>query len=189
MTGTPYYLNIPDQLLNSNAPTSQMASRVIFDPLIALRLAPLVSATCSLWFAWDQNIFLRNFVHPANRTASDRSLPTYFRTFFRSGVTWVLVLLGLSLSTAGINIVTDRASLAQSQSLRWYAAGAAFTAGHALYAPVVAPIVRAISEDLSKGHSTRDLERWLWWNLLRMVTVDLAAWVCFGVGAMRTLSL
>ncbi|PKY00806.1 hypothetical protein P168DRAFT_293212 [Aspergillus campestris IBT 28561] len=162
-----------------------MASRVIFDPLIALRLAPLVSSTCSLWFAWDQNIFFGNFIHPANRTASDRILPTYFQTFFRSGVIWVLTLLGLSLSTAGINIVMDPASLAQSQSLRWYAAGAAFTAGHALYAPIVAPIVRAISEDRSKGHSTRDLERWLWWNTLRMGTVDLAAWVCFGVGAMR----
>ncbi|PYI32196.1 hypothetical protein BP00DRAFT_342185 [Aspergillus indologenus CBS 114.80] len=165
-----------------------MASRVFSGPLIALRLAPLVSSTCSLWFAWDQNLFLRTFVHPANRAASDRSLPTYFRTFFRSGVTWVLVLLGFSLATAGMNIVTDRASLAQRQSLRWYVAGAALTAGHTLYAPVVAPIVRAISEDHSKGHSTRDLERWLWWNFLRMVTVDLGAWVCFGVGAIQTLN-
>ncbi|KAG2416105.1 hypothetical protein HFD88_007297 [Aspergillus terreus] len=165
-----------------------MASRVIFDPLIALRLAPLVSSTCSLWFAWDQNLFFGNFLHPAIRTASDRFLPTYFQTFFRSGVTWVLVLLGLSLSTAGTNIVMDQTSLAQSQSLRWYAAGAAFTAGHALYAPIVVPIVRAISENRSKGHSTHDLQRWLWWNALQMVTVDLAAWVCFGVGAIRALN-
>lgn len=157
--------------------------------LIFLRLAPLLSSTCSLWFAWDQNLFLHNFIHPANRPASNRSLPSYFRTFFHSGLPSVLTLLGLPISTAGLNLVVDKSSLSTSHSREWYAAGAAFTVGHALYAPVVAPIVRAISEDHSKGNSTRDLERWLWWNFLRMLTVDLAAWVCFGVGVMRTLDL
>ncbi|KAA8643975.1 hypothetical protein EYZ11_008227 [Aspergillus tanneri] len=165
-----------------------MASRIIFDPLVALRLSPLISSTCSLWFAWDQHLFLRVFVNPTNRSFSDQYLPTYFRTFFRGGLTWVLVLLGVTLATASLNIATDRASLRARQSLQWYAAGAAFSAGHAAFAPIVAPKVRAISEDHSKGKSTRDLEGWLRLNLARMFTVDAAAWVCFAVGAIRTLS-
>ncbi|RLL96039.1 hypothetical protein CFD26_105597 [Aspergillus turcosus] len=164
-----------------------MASRMIFDPLVALRLAPLISSTCSLWFAWDQHLFLSIFVSPENRSFSNQFVPTYFRTFFRRGLTWVLVLLGLSLSTAGLNIVTDGASLRARQSLQWYAAGAAFATGHVAFAPFVAPKVRAISEDHSQGQSTRDLEAWLRLNRIRMFTVDLAAWVCFGVGAIWTL--
>jgi hypothetical protein len=165
-----------------------MASRTIFDPLVALRLAPLISSTCSLWFAWDQHLFLSIFVSPSNRSFSNQFLPTYFRTFFRSGLTWVLVLLGLTLSTAGLNIATDGVSLRARQSLQWYAAGAAFATGHVAFAPFVAPKVRAISEDHSEGQPTRDLEVWLRLNRIRMFTVDIAAWVCFGVAAIRTLS-
>ncbi|RSL53419.1 hypothetical protein CEP54_010436 [Fusarium duplospermum] len=59
-----------------------MDSGLSFDPLVALRAAPLVSTTCSLLYAWDQHFFLGLLNRPENRATSKPLLQSYFTTFF-----------------------------------------------------------------------------------------------------------
>ncbi|KAI1641948.1 uncharacterized protein F4817DRAFT_354391 [Daldinia loculata] len=49
---------------------------------VSLSLDPVISSTCSLWFAWDQYEFLTLFCKPDIHTLSNRLLPSYFTTFF-----------------------------------------------------------------------------------------------------------
>ncbi|RAK95277.1 putative integral membrane protein [Aspergillus ibericus CBS 121593] len=156
-----------------------MASGLIFDPRSLLRAAPLVTSTCTLWFAFDQDFFLNVFLHPDHRPGSDALLPSYFRVFFRRGLVRVLGLLTLTLTGGGWNIRTHHR---QSSSWPWYVAGTALAASHLLFVPAIAPKIQAITEDASQGSSTRDLEGWLAIHRVRTWTVDLAAWACFAVG-------
>ncbi|KAK2850743.1 hypothetical protein FQN49_005360 [Arthroderma sp. PD_2] len=158
-----------------------MASGLIFDPRTLLRTAPLITSTCTLWFSLDQEFFLNVFLHPDHRNHSNQILPSYFRVFFRHGVVRVLGLLTLTVSAGGYNILMDRQS--GRASLSWYTAGTLLAASHLLFVPAIAPKVQAVSEDTSQGSSTRDLEGWLAINRVRTLTVDLASWVCFIIGA------
>ncbi|RAH58802.1 hypothetical protein BO85DRAFT_448798 [Aspergillus piperis CBS 112811] len=162
-----------------------MASGLILNPHNLLRAAPLISSTCTLWFAFDQDLVLNVFLHPDHRPRSNEILPSYFRVLFRRGVVRVLGLLALSMAGGGYNILKDRRSgvvAGLQSSLSWYVAGTALAASHLLYVPVIAPKVLAIMEDESKGSSTEDLEGWLTIHRVRTWTVDLAAWACFAVG-------
>lgn len=165
-----------------------MASGLFFDPIAALRAAPLVSSTCTLLFAWDQHFFLSIFNKPDIRSKSNELLPSYFETFFYRGVIRVMAFLSLTVSSTILNHYINHDSLVKSQSLRWYTAGAAFAAGHLLFVPPIAPKVQAVIEDRSKGQSTKDLESWLNLNFIRACTVDLAAWVCFVIGVTRNVT-
>ncbi|PWY93556.1 hypothetical protein BO94DRAFT_511208 [Aspergillus sclerotioniger CBS 115572] len=156
-----------------------MASGLILDPHSLFRAAPLITSTCTLWFAFDQDFFLNIFLHPSHRPHSETLLPSYFGVFFRRGVVRVLGLLALTLTGGGWNI---RMQPRQSPSWSWYVAGTAFAASHLLFVPAIAPKVHAIAEDKSRGESTRDLEGWLAVHRVRTWTVDLAAWGCFVVG-------
>ncbi|TEA09888.1 hypothetical protein C8034_v011549 [Colletotrichum sidae] len=49
--------------------------------LTTLRLAPLLSSTCTLLFAHDQHFFLTLFNRPETRKQSTNLVPTYFRLF------------------------------------------------------------------------------------------------------------
>ncbi|KAH8817003.1 hypothetical protein F5884DRAFT_778171 [Xylogone sp. PMI_703] len=164
-----------------------MASGKVYNPLALLRIAPLVSSTCSLWFALDQHFFLSIFNKPVHRSKSNDLLPSYFTFFFHNGVVRVIVLIAASIGTALGNIYNGPGS---SQGPRqWYIAGAALTASHLLFVPAVGPRIQAIIHDRSRGHSTDELQRWLRVHLVRTVTVDLAAWVCFIVAVIARPSL
>ncbi|ORY13673.1 hypothetical protein BCR34DRAFT_599644 [Clohesyomyces aquaticus] len=170
-----------------------MASGKFFDPHVLLRVSPLLTSTCSLWYAWDQHFFLSIFLSPTHLAQSNDILPSYFRVFFRGGVTRVLVLLSLTMATSAANIYSyahrgSSHALREKGALAWYVAGAGFAAAHLLFVPAVAPRIVAISEDKSKGNSTQDLRAWLRVNAVRMLTVDLAAWGCLGVGVMKALN-
>lgn len=41
-----------------------MASGLFIDPMALLRVTPLISSTCTLWFAWDQHVMYSTFAHP-----------------------------------------------------------------------------------------------------------------------------
>lgn len=172
---------------NTPQTISIMASRQFFDPLALLRVSPLLTSTCSLWFAWDQHFFLHIFNRPEHRAKSNELLPSYFRIFFRGGVTRVLVLLSLTMSASVANLYAKRPSLEQRGSLGWYAAGASFAFAHLLFVPAIAPKVQAIAEDSSNGNSTEDLAAWLRINALRGLTVDVAAWASLVVAVTRSL--
>ncbi|KAF3397618.1 hypothetical protein DPV78_008357 [Talaromyces pinophilus] len=159
-----------------------MASRLVFDPMAALAVAPLVSSTCTLWYSFDQHHFLRVFNSPTNRPKSDSILPTYFKEFFAAGLLRVVGLLGLTFWTSIGNYYWRYDSLVGNQSLRWYVAGASLAASHLLFVPLVAPRIRAIVEDdRSKGTPTSVLDEWLNIHLWRTWTVDVAAWACLAV--------
>lgn len=72
-----------------------------FNPLTALAIAPLVSSTCTLWYAFDQHHFLSIFtMRPGDEL--EKVIPEYFTRFFAAGLPRVLVLLGTTcLSVAG----------------------------------------------------------------------------------------
>lgn len=162
--------------------TETMASRLIFDPLAALAIAPLISSTCTLWYAFDQHHFLRIFTSPTNRPKSDLILPTYFKEFFAAALPRVVGLLGLTFWTSIGNYYWRYDSLVANRSLRWYVAGASLAASHLLFVPLVAPRIRAIVEDdRSKGTPTDVLDEWLNIHLWRTWTVDVAAWACLAV--------
>ncbi|KAM4057563.1 hypothetical protein HRG_009198 [Hirsutella rhossiliensis] len=169
-----------------------MASRLFFDPLVALRAAPLVSSTCSLLFAWDQHFFLGLLNRPENRPHSRPLLRSYFSSFFRRALPFVVVTIAASTWLGIGNLYARPDALVASSSLRWYAAGSALAAAHLLYVPAIAPSCRAlICADGPAAGADDDvnayLDDWLTVNARRMLTVDLAAWAAFVVAVTRSL--
>jgi len=166
-----------------------MASGLIFDPLVVLRAAPLVSSTCSLLYAWDQHFFLSILNRPENRKLSKPLLPSYFNTFFHKGVWIVLGCLAVTSSTSVANLYTQRSVLRARDSFWWYVGGAALSIGHLLFVPLIAPSVQRTVEAKpdSEPDANASLDDWLSINFVRMVTVDLAAWLAVGVAVVKTL--
>ncbi|KAF6822629.1 integral membrane protein [Colletotrichum musicola] len=165
-----------------------MASRLVFDPLTALRAAPLVSSTCTLLYAWDQHFFLSmlNSPLPEIRYRSKPVLQPYFSLFFRRGLPIVLTFIIASTASAVANLRVQSDGLRAKGSFMWYVAGAALSAGHLAYVPWIAPSVRDVVEATEEDVNER-LDGWLALNWLRMVTVDLGAWIAFGVAVAGTL--
>ncbi|KXH47141.1 hypothetical protein CSAL01_08550 [Colletotrichum salicis] len=167
-----------------------MASGQFFDPLVALRVAPLVSSTCTLLFAWDQHFFLSLFNDtPELRKKSAPMLKPYFNNFFSRGVFIVLGFIAVSTSTGIANLFNQPAALRSQSTFRWYAAGTAMSAGHLLFVPAVAPHVKDLAEAKDDDDVNRILDKWLNANWLRMVTVDVGAWISFSVATLSTLRL
>ncbi|GKT44369.1 uncharacterized protein ColSpa_04550 [Colletotrichum spaethianum] len=167
-----------------------MASRLFFDPMVALRVAPLVSSSGTLLFAWAQHFFLGLFND--NTEARKKSAPLlkpYFDTFFRRGVWVVLGFVAVSVSTAAANLYKQPEALQNKGTFWWYAAGATLSAGHLAYAPLVAPHVKALVEAEAEDDVNGILDDWLSVNWWRMVTVDVGAWLAFGVAVATTLSV
>ncbi|KAH8895915.1 hypothetical protein GQ53DRAFT_35003 [Thozetella sp. PMI_491] len=165
-----------------------MASRAFFDPITFLRLAPAVSATCSLLFAADQQLFLSILTRPENRATSNKLLPSYFSTLFNRGIFIVVGFLSLTFWTSFANLRLYRPLLEAKGSYPWYAAAAGLAIGHLGYIPLVAPKVRAIKEDSSQGNSADDMDAWLRVNALRSCTTDIGAWVCAIIAVVKTFS-
>ncbi|KAK4237267.1 hypothetical protein C8A03DRAFT_44876 [Achaetomium macrosporum] len=166
-----------------------MASRQIFDPIVALRAAPLVSATCTLLYAFDQDFFLGIFNRPENRNSSRALLPSYWKTFFRRGVGFVVGCLAVTTWSSVANLYVRRPALHARQSFWWYVAGAALSSSHLLFIPAVAPSVKAIWDagTVEGSDPNASLDEWLGVNRLRTFTVDLAAWVACAVAVTRSL--
>ncbi|TWU70560.1 hypothetical protein ED733_000485 [Metarhizium rileyi] len=174
-----------------------MASGAFFTPKKALLLAPFVSSTCSLLFAWDQNLFLTIFTSPELSDRVNPVLPGYWRVFFPRGLAQVVSLLGATTWTSVAALVCHGALLQRKGAWPWYVATAALAVGHLVFVPFVAPAIKYILDDeggMSKerklaepGSRNVDMqERWLWFNRVRLLTTDLGAWVCCVVGIMKT---
>ncbi|KAL2163843.1 hypothetical protein VTH06DRAFT_5902 [Thermothelomyces fergusii] len=162
-----------------------MASRLVFDPLVLLRVTPLVSSTCTLLHGRDQGFFLGLLNRPESRRAgSGALLPAYFSAFFRRGVVVVVALLAVTAWSSVANLCSARGPAAIADRLRlrwWYAAAAAFSTAHLLFVPLVAPPIKAIvdadKDDGDPADANAALETWLRINRVRTLTVDLAAWI------------
>ncbi|KAF4466319.1 integral membrane [Fusarium albosuccineum] len=170
-----------------------MASGAFFNPRTLLLVAPLVSSTCSLWYAHDQDFFLKLFTQaPVDRKKANEILPTYIKTFFDSGVWYVVSLLGITFWTSLANIWLERPLLESRGSTAWYGWTAALALGHLAYVPAVAWKLQALWEDNAAAAGTDNvgmLGRWLTVNMTRMLTTDLGAWLCAVVAISRTLAV
>lgn len=174
-----------------------MASKLFFDPLVALRAAPLVSSTCTLLYARDQHLFLGLLNGPESRPHSAALLPAYFRGLFRQGVAFVVAMLAATAWTSAANVYAPaaRPRLRATGALGWYGAAAALSSAHLLFIPLVAPSVTRICEAKGEGEGEGEgkdvnaaLDEWLAVNKLRMLTVDLAAWLACVVAVGKSLS-
>ncbi|KAI3393267.1 hypothetical protein diail_4497 [Diaporthe ilicicola] len=171
-----------------------MASNLFFDPLVALRAAPLVSTTCTLLFAYEQHFFLSLFNRPQTRSETKRFLPAYFTMFFAEGVVQVFGFIGVTAVTSLANLYLHKRGpipLAEQGAYWWYATAAGLAVSHLLYTPLVAPPVYAIRGDkpLKQGEDVnKKLDDWLWANCLRMLTTDLGAWLAAALAVGRALS-
>ncbi|KAL2179626.1 uncharacterized protein P884DRAFT_256895 [Thermothelomyces heterothallicus CBS 202.75] len=165
-----------------------MASRLIFDPIVLLRVTPLVSSTCTLLYGADQDFFLGLLNRPESRAKSRPLLPAYFGAFFRRGVVFVVACLAVTAWSSVANLYARRPTLIASRSSGWwYVATAALSTAHLLFVPLVAPPIKAIidADEDSAGadaDANATLDAWLRINRVRTLTVDLAAWVA-SVGA------
>lgn len=170
---------------------SKMASDFFFDPLKLLRVAPLLTTTSTLVYAWDEHWYLSGFLHSEHqhREETKKILPGYFRRFFEQGVFIIAGLNTLTISTAITNLLTDRPVLNHLRSSRWYWAGLGFTICHFLFVPLIAYPIRDIMEDRSKGNSTKDLRRWIDIHRIRVLMADLPAWISFLGAVLSTISL
>lgn len=153
-----------------------------------LRAAPLVTATCTLLYASDQDFFLGILNCPENRTHSRLLLPSYFNTFFHRGVLFVAGSLAVTTWSSIANLYVRRPALVAKHALWWYAATAVLSISHLLFVPVIAPSVKAILDaEKEPIDANASLDKWLSINRIRMMTVDFAAWVTCVVAVTRTL--
>ncbi|CAJ2505568.1 Uu.00g129620.m01.CDS01 [Anthostomella pinea] len=164
-----------------------MASRKFVDPMTLLQLAPVISSSCSLWYSRDQQFFLSNLIQPKHHNLSNQILPPYFQSFFWPGTAAVVGLLGTTFWSSMAVLRFSGTLLRDRDSFNWYVAGASFAAGHLLFVPLVAPHVKAIFDDRKDGN-VDELRGWLRVNAIRTLTVDLAAWACCVVAAVKTFS-
>lgn len=168
-----------------------MASRQFFNPMVAVALGatPLVSSTCSMLFAWDQQFFLSMLNRPAARRASSRPLlQPYFTEFFRRGLPFVVGCIGVSFWSGLGNLHFNRTELTTRGSFWWYAAGTALATAHLLFVPAIAPSCQAIMDESDDAADPNEgLDEWLTVNAYRSLTVDLAAWAAFVVAVVKTL--
>jgi hypothetical protein len=156
-------------------------SLTTFKPLAALAVAPLVSSTCTLWYAFDQHHFLSIFTtHPDDKF--EKFIPDYFTRFFAAGLPRVLGLLGTTCLSVAANYYYRYDALVAKQSLKWYLVGAALAVSHLSFASLVLPRIKELQGKYGGCHkSTQVLSEWLYYHNIRTYTVDLAAWACFAV--------
>ncbi|KAL4954424.1 hypothetical protein BDW69DRAFT_163231 [Aspergillus filifer] len=176
-----------------------MASGLITDPLRLVRVAPLITTTASLMFAWDEHWFLSGFLsHKFNAEAdpdyqehSEALLPRYFRRFFEQGIFIIAGLNCCTLTSSIANLVLSRrASTSQSAvTTRLYAAGLGFTVLHFLFVPLVAYPIRDIMEDRSKGETRKDLKKWIDIHRVRVLIADLPGWMSFLTAVLSSVAL
>ncbi|KAH8177272.1 hypothetical protein LIA77_02354 [Sarocladium implicatum] len=174
--------------------SSIMASGAFVDPKKLLLAGPLVSSTCTLLFARDQDFFL-SLLTPPSLPTSDRAkvnslLPSHFSRFFNGGIPFVLTFL---TATTGLGCASAWSLGRESRAFGWYVCGVGLAVGHLGFTPWVAPRIKAIVEDEGKGSNGKDnvevLSEWLAVNRVRMWTTDLGAWVCCAMAAITALTV
>ncbi|KAI1746039.1 hypothetical protein F4680DRAFT_442308 [Xylaria scruposa] len=155
---------------------------------VILHLVPVITSTCSLWYAWDQYEQMTVFCQAEVKGLSNQILPRYFTSFFNRGVPRVLGLLATTvLSCAAILRYSASGFLREQGAFPWYVAGLSLAVGHMAWAPSILPPVKAMEHD-AKDKNIAHLEKWLRLHVWRSLTVDIGAWICCVVGTVKSLS-
>ncbi|KAI9839500.1 MAG: hypothetical protein M1819_002125 [Sarea resinae] len=186
-----------------------MASGAFTDPRKLLRLAPIITTTASLYYAWDQHFFLTVFTQPPLCTTlaptTHQVLPAYFTNFFNTGIFFILGINAATITTAITNLFVDRRALNDAGSLKWYAAGLALTMAHFAFVPAITgPVGNLVALEKSRKESAEKGERepeeagktsmaylhqWLKIHRVRALTVDLAGWTSFLIAVLKTVTV
>ncbi|KAK0383541.1 hypothetical protein NLU13_9452 [Sarocladium strictum] len=169
-----------------------MASGAFSNPKTLLYVAPVVSTTCTLLYARDQDFFLSLFSEksvPAEHQGHIQAiLPSHFARFFHRGIYGVVGFIGATTWLSGGSAY----SLGRGHAaFGWYMGAATLAVGHLAYVPWIAPRVKKIVETTDgegEGAVVDVLREWLGLNYLRMWTTDLGAWVCCLVAVGKTLT-
>lgn len=162
-----------------------MALRQFFDPMVLLRVAPLITSSATLSYCWAQNVFISIFTRQRNREKSNPLLPTYIEDWFYGYTGQLIAVYTTTILTASANCYFHRQILAASNSAKWYAAGAIFSAAHFAFVPAVAWKFTTIINDETKGNSVKVLDEWLKVHRIRSLTVDIISWGCVLLGVLR----
>ncbi|KAI1167694.1 hypothetical protein F5B18DRAFT_398705 [Nemania serpens] len=154
---------------------------------VLLHLVPVISSTSSLWYAWDQYEQMTVFRQPEMRSISNRILPRYFAAFFRRGAPRVLGLLVTTAVSSGAILRYSLPTDPRAQSaFPWHVAGLLLATAHLAWAPAILPSVRAIEND-AKDKNVAQLDLWLRLHAWRSLTVDMGAWICCIIAAIKSL--
>lgn len=164
-----------------------MASRQFFDPVVLLRITPLITASTTLSYCWAQNVFISIFTRERNREKSNSLLPTYVEDWFYGYTGQLIATYTATALTAGANPYHEYRSIAASDSARWYAAGAILSVAHFAFVPAVAWKFAAIINHETKGNSVKVLDEWLKVHRIRSLTVNVLSWGCFLVAVLKSL--
>ncbi|KAI0975514.1 hypothetical protein F4678DRAFT_273011 [Xylaria arbuscula] len=159
-----------------------MASKAFFDPLVVLRIAPVVTSTMAMRFSHDQYFFLSNLLAPEHRDKANSIVPSYFTTFFMRGI-WDIGILYTLTPAFGITNFYSR----PNGAWKWYAAGTAFAFFHMAFVPLVMHKVKGLFDDEPKGQGNKNLREWLNVHILRSWVADIPAWTCFVIGCLKSL--
>ncbi|CAD0084262.1 unnamed protein product [Aureobasidium vineae] len=150
-----------------------MISCQFFDPVVLLRVAPLVTSSAALSYCWAQNVFISIFTRHKNRDKSNPLLPTYIGDWFYGYTGQLIATYTTTILTASANLYYHGQVLAASGSAKWYTAGAVLSAAHFAFVPAVAWKFTSIIKDETKGNSVKVLDDWLKVHRIRSLTVDI----------------
>ncbi|KAJ3579660.1 hypothetical protein NPX13_g902 [Xylaria arbuscula] len=111
-----------------------MASGAFFDPVVVMRVAPVLTSTLAMRFSHDQWFFLSTFnkVPPEHRAKTNEIIPSYFTSFFMKGIWDIGVFYSLTPTWGVFNFYSR-----PNGAWKWYAAGTAFAVLHLAFAPLV----------------------------------------------------
>ena len=115
-----------------------MASGLFFDPVVLLRIAPLVTSTIAMRFSHDQFFMLGALLAPEHRNRANDLVPSYFRAFFSKGIWDIATLYTLTTATGLTNIFGAAGVLGVTGTARgWYVAGTALAVAHMAFVPKI----------------------------------------------------
>ena len=155
-----------------------MASGMFFNPLVALRVAPVVSSACSILFARDQRLFFSVLKKSDERDQSGLLLPSYYQAFFKEGLRVAMVCTATTTCSCVCNLYVMRRRLFYGGCDFWYMIGAALAVGRMLQVS----LPRVASHDVNNGRDEWFLENWL-----GGVAVDWAAWMAVSIAVCKAL--
>ncbi|KAK7750070.1 hypothetical protein SLS62_008063 [Diatrype stigma] len=159
------------------------------DTMSLLYLVPAISSTCSLFFAWDQFVFLRLFLKKDVQPHGNRLQSSYWKSFFPQAVVVVFAGIGTTAGASFTLMATQSDILLAKGTYNWYLAGAVLAIAHLPFAPTIMPTIKRLQDpkkDVDSGTAT--LQKWLRIHTTRALTVDLGSWICCVVAATKTLS-
>ena len=150
-------------------------------PLAVVRLLPLLSSTVSLMWAADEYMFLSAWLSPSYRDQANALLPAWFSVWGAMGSKVLFSSFPLSLAAAMANALTSAAAP------RWYAIGLCFVMAHFAYAPTALKWLAAFRKDEPDRRPTESLRSWVDMHVLRSLTADLPALVCFATALVESM--